>query len=551
MRSLLAVLAGAACAFAAKFHGPHPDVFGDWRVEGAAPRDSTVQLQMWLKMSNQDALRNELLAVSDPTSSRYGQHLSKAQVDALSHADPASVARVRSWMESFDGVKDVSMSADGGVLSAEVPLATAEEMLSTNYAVYRHRTTDKTAVRVQPDGYELPDAIAGDVVFVTPTSRLPVVQRTRLAASKLGMPMAGAVTPSFIKSAYNLGDAKGSNSSSNIQAVGSFLEQYYAPSDLKTFFTKLAPDSEGMSPMEEGDANNPSSPGTEASLDIEYIMGVATDVQTQFWYTSGRQPGSPENEPFLTWLQRVSALPDDQIPKAISVSYGDNEHTVEFDYAQRVNAEFQKLGTRGVSIMFSSGDGGVGGGQPSLCTKFIPTYPAGSPYVTAVGGSTPTSPEKAASLSSGGFSNYWAADEAPWQKDAVAHYFQVAQNLPSSDLYNSSGAGFPDVAAFAEDFTIVQYGFELPGVAGTSCASPTFTAVVSLLNEDRINAGKSSLGFLNPLIYKATKGFNDITEGNNPGCESKGFYAAEGWDPVTGMGSPDYATLREVVLSLP
>ena len=103
------------------------------------------------------------------------------------------------------------------------------------------------------------------------------------------------------------------------------------------------------------------------------------------------------------------------------------------------------------------------GGQPTFCTDFIPTFPAASPFITAVGGSTSSNPEVAAGLSSGGFSNYWARPS--YQKAAVKQYFAVATGLPSSSLYNQTGSGFPDVAAQAEDFVIVYGGtWELTSV---------------------------------------------------------------------------------------
>ena len=43
--------------------------------------------------------------------------------------------------------------------------------------------------------------------------------------------------------------------------------------------------------------------------------------------------------------------------------------------------------------------------------------------------------------------------------------------------WNASGRGYPDVAAQSEMFVVVQYGIPLPGVGGTSCASPTFSGV--------------------------------------------------------------------------
>ena len=58
----------------------------------------------------------------------------------------------------------------------------------------------------------------------------------------------------------------------------------------------------------------------------------------------------------------------------------------------------------GSVVAVGSGDSGVGGGDN--CTQFVPTFPATSPWVTAVGGTNPEN-SGAASLSAGGFSNYF------------------------------------------------------------------------------------------------------------------------------------------------
>merc|ERR1711972_1091715 len=99
---------------------------------------------------------------------------------------------------------------------------------------------------------------------------------------------------------------------------------------------------------------------------------------------------------------------------------------------------------------------------------------------------------------------------------------------------------------------IVIAGFPLPGVAGTSCASPTVAGVFSMLNDLRLQNGKSSLGFLNPLIYKSMTSFNDILNGSSSaGSCGKGWPAKTGWDAVTGVGTPDYDRLAKVVMDLP
>ena len=95
-----------------------------------------------------------------------------------------------------------------------------------------------------------------------------------------------------------------------------------------------------------------------------------------------------------------------EAPLVISTSYGDDEPGVVEDYGNRVNIEFAKAGVRGSSIIFASGDGGVSGGQSQPCTTFIPTFPAGSPYVTSVGATDISSAsnltETAVGFSSGG-----------------------------------------------------------------------------------------------------------------------------------------------------
>jgi subtilase family serine protease len=70
-------------------------------------------------------------------------------------------------------------------------------------------------------------------------------------------------------------------------------------------------------------------------------------------------------------------------------------------------------------------------------------------------------------------------------------------------------------------------------VYGTSCSTPVFASVISLLNDRLIGAGKPVLGFLNPFLYSTgASALHDITTGSNLGCNTSGFPAEDGWDPV-------------------
>ncbi len=59
------------------------------------------------------------------------------------------------------------------------------------------------------------------------------------------------------------------------------------------------------------------------------------------------------------------------------------------------------------------------------------------------------------------------------------------------------------------------------------------------------------MGFINPVLYANPQVLNDITSGTNPGCGTDGFTAVPGWDPLTGLGTPNYPAMEELFLSLP
>ena len=134
-----------------------------------------------------------------------------------------------------------------------------------------------------------------------------------------------------------------------------------------------------------------------------------------------------------------------------------------------------------------------------------------------------------------------------YQSTAVATYL-TALGTTNSGKFNTSGRAFPDVSAQGQNVQIVQDKVT-ESVAGTSCSSPIFASVVSLLNDRLIAAGKAPLGFLNPFLYSAAgaAALNDVTTGDNPGCGTNGFPAKAGWDPVTGLGTPNFAKLLTAV----
>ncbi len=152
--------------------------------------------------------------------------------------------------------------------------------------------------------------------------------------------------------------------------------------------------------------------------------------------------------------------------------------------------------------------------------------------------------------SGGGFSNYF---EMPaYQASAVAAYFADHNPPYNESRYNNTQRvrGYPDVAAASQSFVVGIDG-DFISMSGTSASSPTFGAIISVINGERLKMGKGTVGFINPVLYAHPEIFDDIVEGNNPGCGTPGFSAVEGWDPVTGLGAPNYNRLKEVFMALP
>lgn len=120
----------------------------------------------------------------------------------------------------------------------------------------------------------------------------------------------------------------------------------------------------------------------------------------------------------------------------------------------------------------------------------------------------------------------------------------------NSGIFNAAGRGIPDVSANGVNFLVFNQGAQTQSF-GTSLAAPLWAAIITLINEERTAVGKGPVGFINPVLYENAAALHDITKGSNPGCFTDGFEAVEGWDPVTGLGTPDFPSLLKLFMGLP
>jgi tripeptidyl-peptidase-1 len=560
--------------------------------------------------------------VSDPFHRRYGQHLSGEQVRELVKPSEETSALVHKWLadHGYSGER-LGYSPAKDWVKLAMPVCEAERLLRTKYSVYRH--VDGTTL-IRTPNWSIPANLHEHIDAIQPTNSFlrsspqrmtwltapnfataPALSQDQEAANvalakslaaapnpdALRVCNASSVTTDCLRTLYN---TKGYTPKvPNRSKVGycNYLEETTIMSDLNQFVSQYRSDASGASinfEIVNGGENQQvldqqkiaNGANTEANLDGQTIVGLAYPIPVTAYNVGGRppingvyapQPGQQNtNEPYLDWVQYMLGKNDQDIPTTISTSYGEDEASVPKDYATRACRDFAQLGTRGVTLLFSSGDAGVGnpavgGGQCEIypdpdrpnngMANFLPSFPAGCPYVTAVGGTRglPQSGDRTGNFnvevaagypsgiskyaSGGGFSNYF--NRPTWQDDAVNQYLSsVSPNEVDPNMYNRSGRAYPDLAANGQQYAVIWDG-KLIAVDGTSASAPTMAGIIALLNDDLMSSGQSPLGFMNPWLYTVGKdGFMDITSGSAMGCNVNGFPAKQGWDAVTGFGTP-------------
>ncbi|KAI0046855.1 family S53 protease [Auriscalpium vulgare] len=542
-----------------RLHERRDDVPDGFSSKGPSPADTVLRLRLALAQTNITGLQNVLLDVSTPGSAQYGQHLSKDEVYEFAKPTAEASAAVNSWL-SENGLSATPLSPAGDWLGFETTVAQANALFDAEFSTFVHDESGQEAVRTL--AYSIPATLKGHLDLVHPTVTFPNPRRVALPIVSTPVSIVSgnttidatapascnsAVTPACIQELYGIPTTLATQSSNQL-AVSGFIDQFANSADLTSFLKQFRPDLQSSTTFKlqtlDGGSNSqtPSNAGVEADLDVQYTIGVASGVPTTF-ISVGNNFQDGDLEGFLDIINFL--LGETNPPQVLTTSYGQNENTMSRSLANTLCNAFAQLGARGTSILFASGDGGVSGSQSASCTTFEPTFPSGCPFMTSVGATQNVNPEIAASFSSGGFSNYFGA---PSYQTAAKSAYLTKVGSTNAGKFNTSGRGFPDVAAIGHDLRVINAGSAV-SVDGTSCASPIFASVVSLLNDRLIAAGKSPLGFLNPFLYSAagSAALNDITSGSNPGCSTNGFAAAAGWDPVTGLGTPNFAKLLTAV----
>ncbi|KAI0093145.1 subtilisin-like protein [Irpex rosettiformis] len=605
-----------------------------WEQSHRASAHDVLPLRIGLAQSNIDRIEELLLDVSHPESQNYGNHWSAAKVAETFHPSPETIDTVREWLtnEGIDPSR-IRLSKSGGWIEANVSIAEAEQLLKTEYHVYNHALTDTKHVGCA-SGYHVPVHVAKHIELITPTVHFDAIlngrgseplRKRKLPNAHPGQPGFGPVSPVTVGTIKNIIDEL-ENCDSHItpnclralydfvyiplatkkNSIGivEYTPQAYVASDLDKFFTNFSKSQIGERPVFtsiDGGVVQTTELGFgvngESDLDLQYSMALVGKNQPVTLYQVGDLPQGASFNNLLDALdgsfcsfeggddpEQDGIYPDPspggyqgkdcgtvKPASVISTSYSYNEADLTPFYTARQCAEYAKLGLMGVTVLYSSGDQGVGGGG-DLCLLpngtqsfngriFNPTFPSTCPYITSVGatqvvaGHKVTDPESATYeviFSGGGFSNRFPIPD--YQKSAVQSFLTNYPPSYPADIWNSTGTSraFPDISANGANYVVAVDGqFEL--VFGTSASSPVLASILYAINDARLAIGKKPIGFINPTVYSDSfrSAFNDITNGTNPGCGTAGFSAVPGWDPVTGLGTPNFPKLLAKWLVLP
>jgi subtilase family serine protease len=577
------VLAAAAPAQASPARVRIPGTNPSWatmanKVSARAVTTGTVDARVYLAGRNQAGLASYATDVSTPGNALYGHYLSPSQVMAAYGPTSSQVAAVRSWLTGA-GLTVTSVKDEmGGYVEATGSVQQAAQAFGVTFGMFKG-PGGKDA-RAPEAAATAPASVAGDVLtvsgldtanhFAKPADDLPPPGPNYWVAppcsSYYGQKIATSepsaygkkqpwtncgYTPQQIRGAYHVSQSGMTGKGQTVAIVDAYASPTM-PGDANQFarvtgnqpfapgqFTQYLSSTWEYTAADECDA--PTWYGEE-TLDIEEVHSMAPDARVNY---VGAASCTDDD-----LIDALALIVDKHLASIVSDSWGEpadvaNEYLIFEEIFQAGAAE-------GIGFFFSSGDSGYESPAEDPGSDMIqPDYPASSPWVTSVGGT---------SLAIGSRDNYewetsWgtlldplAASGTSWEYTppgvypdyydgssggGVSYQFtqpsyqkgvvpdSLATALPNGSTSPTPMRVEPDVSALADPSTGMlvgqttlqpdgtTYAFSLSRIGGTSVACPTLAGIEA----DAQQAAGHVLGFANPAIYQryGTDAFHDVT----------------------------------------
>lgn len=549
---------------------------------GATDSATTLHLTVWLQQPNESALQSLLRSQYTPHSANYHHWLTPEQFAARFSATPDQVASVRDFLAS-EGITVTSVPGNRLYVNATATMRQAEQAFNVSIDNYRwHGATyyangaaptvtgpagslisfvggldDAPAFqyarsRPQPSTAVVYDALCGDfdttktLHFTDGTSKeykgfVPCGYNGAQLRKAYGADATDGLTGAGQTVAIT--DAYGSPTLQN--DVAAFARDAGLYSTYKPKVTQLGP--VGTANKKESPAQDPLGWQAEVTLDAEAVYAMAPEANILVL-------AAPNNYADLD--QAINTVVVKHLADIVTNSWGYSTDIGPKGQAQRDERIFEQAAAEGIGLNFSSGDGGdevAATGVKSV------DFPASSPWVTAVGGtslfldsdggygfetgwgtnisklagcaSSETDPvtgfldckvydaSSSANLgfdggAGGGLSSIWTAQ--PWQSAAISR--DTAAGFGTVGTHRA----VPDVGMLADPYTGMAVNItdlsagdtspEIEPYGGTSLASPLFAGVMALVDQSRAENGQGHAGLASQYLYKLPKGaVRDVT----------------------------------------
>lgn len=500
---------------------------------GAAPGSAPLQVSVALRLRDPAGLAT---AIQD------GQALTPAQFAATYGPTAADASAVAGYLQS-QGFTNVQTSANNVLVSATGTVANAESAFDT---AIEDVTLNGHTGYANSTGARVPTALAGTVGAVLGLNDLGAMTPLHTAAtnppsscvvSGVGYPC--TYNPQGFWKAYDATTAPtGAKTPIAIFAEGNLtqvikdLRQEEAANGLAQVPVSVVPT---------GPASPDTSGADEWDLDTQYSTGMAGTVSHLYVYDATSLTDSDI-------AREVNAFVSQDVARAGSASFGECEYQAYLDGSMLADDEaFAQAAVQGQTVFASAGD--TGGFCPVAPNNGVPAgvpdvnYPASSPYVVGVGGTTLVTnangsyDEEIAWVAGGGGPSLFEA--APSWQSGVAPPLSTPCGLQA---VVTCGRTVPDVAMDADPNSgaNVYVNGTPEGVGGTSLSSPLTLGVWARLESGHRNG----LGFGAPRLYHAygSAGYHDITLG-----DTGPYPATPGYDLATGMGTFDVAKMETAI----
>lgn len=549
--------------------------------KGAPSATEAIGFRVYLGWRDATGAAALATAVSNPKSASYGRYLTAAQFRQRFAPSQASVGAVQSWLRSQGFAVDYTPT-NNLYVAAEGTVAQAAAAFGTTFGEYR---VQGHTLRSPQAALSIPASLAGTVTAVVgldesaalvapasqPSAPPPAafvnappcstywdqVDTTTKGLDGTQVPdIYGAAqpyapcgyTPQQLRGAYGV-----PSSLTGAGVTVAIIDAYASPTivqDVNTWSTNR-----GIAPLKANQFRQVVAPGTfrrpenkaqdpqgwygEETLDVEAVHGMAPDAKIVY-------VGAPNNYQDLD--AAMNHVVDAHLADMVSNSYGFAGEALPFGYIKPLNDIFIQAAAEGIGIYFSSGDGGDETGGIAANAPFAtPDWPASSPWVTAVGGtSLGVDASNHIAIETG-----WETgkstlkSDGTWNVDPPGSYLYgsgggtsrlftqpayqagvVPASLSKSDAPNGPAMRVvPDVAAVGDPNTGYLIGqtqtfpdgtseYSEYRIGGTSLSSPIFMGLMADLQQLK----GTDIGFANPLLYSmSATAFHDVQHVANAG----------------------------------